>query len=496
MSTAVNTKKSSPLTRKRIMYLVGILIQLVLPQFLPTWGGITPMGVRMLCTFIGTMVLFMGTGDLAGSCLLTGLVCMLHGYSSAAEVWTALLGNATTFQMIMMLMYSYVLNKTGVMLTLGRWIISHSRVFQKRPLLFNIIFMLVMLICNFFIGGTVMVFTLLPLFEGLAAAVGYKIDDKWHKIMVSGIFMTSICCWYSRGTDGMVMNWINIFQNALTVPYTHNTFQFMIAARAGLLIFVILYCVVAKFLFRCDMSKLAEVDMDAVPELRRENIKFTRDQIVMLCLFFLVIIRGYISAPFPAESKAAEIYGIFNLTVVCMVALVITSLITYKGKPITDLQDAFNHLPFGVCLSLGLMGIVAGSLAKEELGIRGWMLDVLSPIYGGLPYPLFVFFILLTTCFITNLMSNQATIIMMSSIAAAFLGAYSNSWNFIPLIASICMVGNIAQLTYSSGPVSAIYLDRIEFRNDRKFVYTVGVAMMILSTLCFTFTTCLFGMIY
>ena len=175
-----------------------------------------------------------------------------------------------------------------------------------------------------------------------------------------------------------------------------------------------------------------------------------------------------------------------------MILLIVSSVIQIKGQPLANIPKCFSKMTWGVIFSLGKMTIIAGSFSTEATGIRPWLVKILTPIFGTNNYVLFCFMVLLFTCFFTNLMSNQATIIIMMSVTATFIEKFVDQGiNPTPLLGTIVMVGMIPLLTYSAGPLSPLYLGRPEM--DKKFVYTVGVSMMLLSVVCMTFSAVLFG---
>ncbi|MBQ4271132.1 MAG: hypothetical protein II718_04860 [Clostridiales bacterium] len=476
--------KSDGFKKKLLMMIGAQIIMYIGPLIIPTWGPVTPMGVKMLCVYVGVLFMFIATGDLFSGSLLGMLATILHGYSTANDMFLNVFGGSSSTQMVAMLTLATCVRETGALDILGRKIIRATRGMKKLPFLFCIVFMLAMYIVLWYISGLAAVMTLFPMFESIAKTVGYEVDEKWHKIMIVILFLMAGGASYSRGTNGLLLGWIGIFEKAVNFPYVYKPVQFMISSRITLAVILIVWMLVAKFL-GADMKKLSKLDFDSIPELRKENCKWDKRQIICLILFFAVLIRSLITNPFAKDTLGYLIFATFDLRMGSFIALVLGTYIRIDGKPIMDVPKALSKLPWGVYLVLGTMMTIAGALSSMDLGIRAWLVQILSPIFGTSNYYLFCFMILLFTVFITNLMSNQATIMIMLSLAATFMDKFVDAgYNVTPLVAMICCLGNFAVLLYCSGPISPYFLDRKEMKADQKFVFTV-VPLLLLVCVAF-----------
>jgi len=486
-------KQSSPM-KKPVVYLASFLVVFACPAILPAWSTITPMGVKMLCTFVGVMLILLTTGDVIAGSLMGLLGMLLHQYIDAAGLWQGLLGNSIAGQIIMMLAFTTALSATGAFNVLGRWLVSKSGRLRRYPMLFNLVFTLCLYFCTFHMTGLAFVYTLLPMYESILQAVGYKKEDTLYKIMIMGGFMFSAAAAMVSGFSGMGMSVISVFEKSITIPYTYVPLEFMLTARIGLAVFIALYHLAAKFLFHCDFSKLRDANMNTLEELRPENCKFEKKHFIMLGLFAVILVRAFMPNIFPEGSAPYNIYEILSFPFVIMITLVVASCIMIDGKPVVELPKAFAGVQWFVLLSMGTFTMMVGSFTSEETGIRSWLLEILSPIFGGHHYFVFVVLILLFTSFFTNLMSNQATMIIMTTVASAFMEPYMLAgYNPTPLLASIVAVATLPLLTYGAGPQAPVFLSRPEM--DKKFVYTIGIFMMLLSCITLSVMAVVFGRI-
>lgn len=495
MEKVMGKVKGDGFRKKVIWILIAQVVMYIGPLIIPTWGPVTPMGVKMLCVYIGVLLMFMFTGDIFSGSLLGILATVLHGYYSLNDMFSFVFGSPIAVQMVAMICFCYAITDSGAFDVLGRKFVRATGRFKKHAFIFCIAFMLGMYVCLWYVGGLIAVVTLIPMFEGIAKTVGYKPEDKWHKIMILIIFLFAGAGAYTRGTDGMQLGWIGIFQNSVNFDYTYKPAQLMISIRITLAVLTVIWMIVAK-LMGADMTKLSKINFDEIEDLKKENTKLSKSQIIVLILFFIVIIRSLITNPFAPETTAARIYDIFDMKMCAFLAMVVSCFIRVDKKPVLNVPKAMASLPWGIFLCLGTMMIVAGALSSEDLGLRTWLVSILEPIFGTSSYFLFCFLILFFTAFITNLMSNQATIMIMLSIAATFIDRFANAgYNVTPLVGAVCCVGNFAFLLYCSGPISAYYLDRPEIKADQKFNFTVGPIFLLIGVAVCALGCVVFGKI-
>lgn len=476
-----------------LMMVVAQVIMYLGPLIVPTWANVTEMGVKMLCVYIGVLLMFMFTGDILSGSLLGILATIIHGYYSLNDMFNFVFGSPVAVQMVAMLTFCTAVRNTGALDVLGRKIVRATSRFKKKPFLFCIIFMLGMYVCLWYITGLAAVITIIPIFEQIAKTVGYKPEDKWHKIMILILFLLLGAGAYTRGTDGMQLGWIGLFQSAVGFNYVYKPLELMVPTRLTLAVCVVIWVVLAKVL-GANMTKLANVDFDSIEELKKENTKFSKVQIISLALFFVVLFKSLLSNPFVEGTFAYKMFGIFDMKMCAFIAMVIATYIHIDEKPLMDIPKAFAMLPWGIFLVLGTMMVVAGALSSPNLGIRTWIADSLAPLFGTNNYFLFCFMVLLFTGGITNLMSNQATIMIMLSVAATFIDKFANQGiNVTPLVGAVCVMGNFAFMLYCSGPNSPYYLNRPEI--DNKFTFGIGSIYLLVSIVVLAAGATVFGYI-
>jgi sodium-dependent dicarboxylate transporter 2/3/5 len=487
--------KSDGYRKKLILIAITLIIMYIGPLVIPTWGPVTEMGVKMLCVYVGVLLMFIATGDIFSGSILGIIATVIHGYYELNDMWNFVFGSSTAVQMVAMLCFAYAVRETGAFDTLGRKIVRASRGFKRFPFIFCIAFMMCMYVCLWFISALAAVVTIIPLFEAIAKAAGYKVEDRWHKIMIAILFLFAGAGWYTMGTDGMELGWIGLFENAVNFEYTYKPLELMVSMRITLAVLVVVWMFMAKFL-KADMKKLATIDFDHVEELKKENTRLNNRQRIVLIMFLIVIVRSLISNPFAEGTLAARVYDVFDMKTLAFLALVVGTYVRVDKKPIINAGKAMASLPWGVFLVLGTMMVIAGALSNEELGLRTWLVSVLDPLFGTQNYLLFCFLILFFTTFITNLMSNQATIMIMLSVAAPFLDKFVEAgYNVTPLVGGVCILGNFAIMLYCSGAISPYFVDRAEMKADKKFVFTIVPLLLLAAVVVTTLGAVVFGKI-
>ena len=163
--------------------------------FLPSFGGITEMGMKVLGIFLGVLYGWIFVGFIWPS--LLGMFALgLSGYDSILNVYIAGFGDGLVLKIFFLFLFARYLDECGLTTFIAHWFIGR-KVCQGRPwILTTAIFIATALICGFInvYGGIVIMWYIL---YSILKTAGYKRGDGYTSYMVAGIVFI--------GTQSMIM---------------------------------------------------------------------------------------------------------------------------------------------------------------------------------------------------------------------------------------------------------------------------------------------------
>ena len=126
---------------------------------------------------------------------------------------------------------------------------------------------------------------------------------------------------------------------------------------------------------------------------------------------------------------------------------------------------------WGFIATIGMFMILGGALSGNDLGVKTWLTDIMSPLFLNMPFPLFMLVIILVCGIITNFFSNMATGIIVSSITMPFIAVFASRGIDASIItAAIAYTSMFAFMTYAAAGPAPILLGREGI--ETRFIWT------------------------
>ena len=123
---------------------------------LPTFGQVTPLGMKILGVFLGTMYGWIFI-DLLWPSLIGLVVLGLTEYTTIGEAFASALSTATGIQVIITCLFASALEKIGATEVLSNWILTREPL-RKNPWLLIVTLFLTIVIGTVFGAGIALVF--------------------------------------------------------------------------------------------------------------------------------------------------------------------------------------------------------------------------------------------------------------------------------------------------------------------------------------------------
>ena len=435
--------------------------------------GLTPDAVTMVGIFLGAITLWLTVDVGWPSLLVLFSLTQLNGVT-ISTVMANSLGNNTIAFLIFSCALTYALSTTGLLRRVALWFVN-TPVAKKSPWAFAAMYFISILVIGSFISPTV----LFVLFFALAKEI-YSINnlnkgnDYARMLMIGTAIMTSISCamtpiahtfplmaigFYESAT-GEVINWIDYM---------------MIGVPSGLLAAAATFTV----LWLGFRKKIGDIHIEA----SENTVKISRNEIVALIVFLIVVAMWMISGLFPTW---IPILKTWTTTIPPMLGVIVLCLFG-----IFNFNDAIkNGVPWTAIILCSATLAVGKWLTAAELGIT----DAIGAAMGnmlGTPNAIgLIFAIVAFAIIMTNLMSNIVT----TTVAYNLLTPIVIATGVISPVLSTILIGIGASMAYATPPsIAHVALAAGSEYCDSKDMLKYGGIITIISIVLVTAFGFIFG---
>lgn len=463
--------------RKSIKYPILCAIALFLMfgfgKVVPTWGELTPVGVSMLGVFLGVLLMTVTTDQTFWPPVIGIFAMVVCGYTTANGALATWFGNTTIQQIIWVAVMAGALSESGAVNVLAHKMLK-IKALKGRPLVFLFVLFGAVFLCNALSGSpTAMLLLWFPILDGLCETCEIKKDSDLKRALLLGVYISCMGA-YIFPFKGVQMSSIAITSAVLeNYGLTFNQTAYFITATLIVVFFIALYALFVKFVWRIDLAPLANFDVDKMDFDKNEKMDLR--QKVLLWIMVIAIAWLFIGTFLTGPLK--DIYTTIGNVWIWIAIVGFLSMIHYKGQPFIDGAKLLkNRTMWGVVAMTGCFTMAGSAISSDELGIKAWISDVLSPVVGNASWIVLIVVCVVISTIFTNITNGMPVSFTMNAVAVPFAaemvlaGTISDATS---LGTAIIMSGMCAFLTYGAIAYAPMLLSREEM--TKKFVWTKGV---------------------
>lgn len=407
MSTAAQKNK------KMYMHIVIMFAIIIAVWNMPAFGQITDVGMRVLGVFLGIVYGWIFIDLLwvsfAGFALLT-----VTGYCSATEAFASGFGNATFLMVLLPAAFAIALNEIGISDGIAYWILSR-KIFIGRPWLLIVAICTTSFLMGLFNGGMAAVFLMWTIAIKIGEINGYKSGSRVLNMLIAFIVYIAMTAPAMVPFYGSVLLYGGFLTQAtkLVIP----TGPMMLCGMVYIIATSALMLLVSRFILKVDAKNYT-----TTAELCEEygNYKMNKYQkvgFILLLFYFAVLMIPAIIPTLPGAAFCNNL-GVIGWTVTYMTVFLIWR--RDNGKPVVNLMNCFNNLPWAMLMLLAVTYPLAEAMESEKTGVTATITNFLAPALTKLDVTVLIIVAMLAMAVITQFMHN----VVMGAI-------------FIPIIAPI-----------------------------------------------------------
>ncbi len=461
-----------------IKLLICLIFLFLFNRIVPSWGGITEIGIASIGIFIGLILMIVFNFGLIPSSALAIFAIVHSGFSSGTDIIANTIGNNSVVQLFFMFAICNSLIQTGAGEFLAKWMLSR-KIIQGRPMLFLFVLLAVGWFCGPFMGtaGLILLYTIM---DYIIKTLGYESDSDFNMTTRIGLQSACMLGMAFLPFKGITLAIFASIAGALEAVGIETNYAYYMLGGA---VIAILYCfaflMAMKFIFRVDMSRLRDLDITNMEGM--QNLKITRPQIYSIVFSMAAILYTIVQLIIPEGDFKTYFTGI-SLWLWTALMLAILSLIRYQGKPVVNPDQLMAKIMWGVIMATAAFTAVGGMMSNNDLGVKTWIASILSPIFGGMSFPMFILVIVIIAALVTNFFSNMATGLIIGSAVAPFCIDYCTTLgvngSFICL--GLISAAMFAFLTMAAAGPAPLLLSQEAFVKKPGYIWTHGLPTLVI----------------
>lgn len=433
-------------TRYCIHCVVGVLIMLLF-AFLPPFGPVTEVGVRVLGVFLGTMYLWTFVDTLWPS-LLGVLMLGLTGFDGFNSLLTSTFGSPIVVMLFFVIMLTGAVTEEGLCGYISRWFITR-KMNNGRPWVFTTMFLLGVYLLSVLTAPSPTIFIFWPILYSLFDALGYQKGDRYVTLMLISVGMAASFGFATTPYKGALPGLLGTYEKVTGTQVEY--LPYMAVAVCISLTALALMILLMRFVLKPDVSPLKNFDVQMFYDKPLPPMNCRQKAMSAVLLLFIVWVLS--PSLLPAGGLQQLLKGTQNAIPVFLIA--VCCAVPIDGRPLVDFRTiSAKYMIWPVVLIVGSALTVGNALTAETTGITELLKQVMTPFFQGQSPLVFTVSIVVIACILTNICNNMVVGMLLIPIVHVF--AQQLEMSSVPVtILSLYMVC-IAVVTPAASTTSAI----------------------------------------
>ncbi len=414
----------------------------------PFHSALTPLGMKLIgilvvCVYGWCFV------DLGWTSLLCLFAIPVTGAMSVDEVLAASFGNNLVVFLLFVLMFGYIMERSGLIEFLAYWLLSR-KIVSGRPWLLLLFFMIAAAVSTALCANVFMVqIFMFALAVNILSVCGYKKGDTAAKVMITSTTCACMCGYFAFPWAGINLILIGAFKSMTGININYVDFL-MFSIPMGSLTLV-LFWLILRYVFRPDLSLLKNYDKSQIDP--KKLILPAQAKVVLGSLAAFVIIL--VVASIMPGSPLGRLHTTFGMAGTLIIVMLPLLFLNVKGERIWDLRQCnANGVNIDLILVVAFILPLGSLLSTEEAGVSSFFLAILQPVVEHASPFMIAMIIVLFSMILTQFMAN----VVAAYIFLPMIYALSMAMGFDPIVQTLLAIygAHIAIVLPAASAYSAI----------------------------------------
>lgn len=445
---------------KQLIYKIIVIVLMFGIGLLPPIGDMTPLGMSIFGIFIGAIFGWI-TIDLIWPSIIGVIAFGLSGaYDSMAECFSAVFGSQTALMLLGSIFACALIEKTDLSTVIVGFLMNLN-IAKKSPFIMSFFFFLSAFIVATLSHSIVASMLVIGLYRTMTKECQVPFQHYTNSYWLVGIALSACfgdLTFPFKPTAFAILGTYEAFTG-----YEISFVKYMLLFTTALLILMILYVAVGRYILRIDMSFFNNSSLNIT------KVKANKRQ--KMCLIMLLLMMAALMIPSVFPNSTNPVFTVFNylgLGGISIASIVVMMTWQVDGKPLMNLQELSANFNWGIYLCISFFIPLGSFVGGDNTGISATLTRLFQPILSGLPPIVFLIAIVILAIILTNVLNNMVVSMIFISIMFS-LQSYLPGINMEAGTLSIVLAAYAACATPAANPCNAYIFsntDLISFKNQ------------------------------
>ena len=468
------TEKKNGLTAYPFLTVISLFLMFGLKLVLKPWATVTEMGVNVLGVYLGVLLMLICTKESLWPPIMGMFALVVHGYKTGAAMLQSWMGNSTVMMLLFILAICGALKESKAPLVLANFLMTR-KINKGHPCVFLFMLFIAATILSMLTSGTAAILIMYQVADGLMEACGYDKDSEEHRFILLGIYIANIGS-YMLPFKGVHLSTLAVATGIMkTYGIELNNALYLFACCATVVIFLIIYILMMKFVFRCNLAPLGNVDIEKV-NLGENSTKFNTRQAILMGTFVLGIVLLLLNSFLPKGGGFQKLVSTIGNTWIWIFLFVLLCIPHMKnGKSFIDgSRHLRDNAMWATCCMIACISLCGQAISSDELGIKQWLLDIMTPILGNMSFFVMVAVVVIFCTVMTQFLNGSPIAFVLNTICIPFacqlqLNGAGNATSVCSAITFCCFFAFVTPAASSLAPLITGHQNMTS-----KFLWTKG----------------------
>lgn len=371
---------------------------------LPPIAEITPLGMKVLGIFVGTVFGWCTLGLLWPS-MYALVILGSTGFCTVTEAFSQAFGNSTPLILISVFVLAAYLEESGLSQYIANWFISR-KIGEGRPWVFTFLICAAAYILSAFVSLYATIVIIWTIFYRICDSIGVPRKSSYASMVIAIVVIISSLTGMLFPFKAFSQISYGLIVGATGIQYEVNFLNWFLFNLIISLVLIALFFVMARLILKPDMEAVKKAG-EQFAYLRNEKMnKDQRIAIGVLCVFILIqVIPSFLPTEW-AFVALLQNWAIIGGVTVCMIFLSILrrpdgSSYVHIGKLISKGTN------WDIVVLLGAIIPLSAAMEAEETGVMDSILGWLSATLSGFSGTMFLVVVVLLFLTVTQFTNNM-----------------------------------------------------------------------------------------
>lgn len=397
-----------------VHFSIIFILMFVLHYFIKPTGALTQEGINVLCIFAG---LIYGWG-FYGLLIPSFMALVALGFTGLYTVSGIVIqgfGNDIVIFVLLLFIYIGLMQDLRITDSLAAWMLK-NKLLRTRPWMFSA----TMGFVAFLITALTNSFVALFMVWGMWYTIFKKYEFEPRSPFVS-LMMLGTCVGVVVGAIALpfknVLVLILAFQAMLPAVGALNYITYCVAILPVAILLFVEYFLLCKYVFKIDISRLVNVDVDALIN----PPKWDKRHYIVVALFVALLVVMFLQSFFPAGSFAANLMSNLGFSGLGLIMVSVLLVLRHDGKPILSFQDVANkYVVWDAVMMVVVIMLLSPIISNPATGINQFVAQTCMPLFGGLSPFMFMIVLAVIVTILTNFLNNMIVGFLFMNVVVAF----------------------------------------------------------------------------